>query len=239
MYGWRLRIGLMVPASNTTLESEFWRMVPEGVSVHAARMLLGKVNEEDLVKMEAHVELAAKELATAKVDVIAFGCTTGSLIKGKGYDQEIAEKITAITGIHSVTTSTAVLDALHILKIKRVAIATPYINDLNEREAEFIESNGVRVTKIVGLGLLDNIEIGNQEYYVSYRMAKSLGLVDCDGVFISCTNFRSIEVIEILEKEIGKPVISSNQATLAAVLKKGGINLDSIKNYGSLFQKSV
>jgi len=235
MYGWRLRIGLLVPASNTTMESEFWRMAPEGVSVHVARMLLGKVNEEDLLKMEAYVELAAKELATAGVDIIAFGCTTGSLIKGKGYDQAIAEKITAVTGIPGVTTSTAVLEALRALKIGRVAIVTPYIDELNRREAEFIEANGIRVTKIVGLGLLDNLEIGNQEYYVPYKMAKSLRLDDCDGLFISCTNFRSIEVIEILEKEMDKPVISSNQATFAAVLKRGGVHLDSVKGYGSLF----
>ncbi|GAV26070.1 maleate cis-trans isomerase [Carboxydothermus islandicus] len=237
MYGWRLRIGLMVPASNTTMESEFWRMVPEGVSIHVSRMLLENVTEEALIKMEEHVERAARELATAKVDIITFGCTSGSLVKGKGYDMAISDKITSITGIPSITTSTAVLEALQLLNIKKVAVITPYINAINKREAEFLEANGIKVQEIVGLGLVDNTEIGRQEYYVPYRIAKSLNLADCDGIFISCTNFRTIEIIEILEKELGIPVISSNQATFAAVLRRGGVNLDSVKGYGSLFSK--
>lgn len=237
MYGWRSRIGLMIPASNTTMESEFWRMAPEGVSVHVARMLLGKVSEEDLIKMEAHIEMAAKELATADVDVIAFGCTTGSLVKGKGYDQEISDKITAISGIQSVSTSTAVLDALRILQINHVVVVTPYTDHLNMLEKEFLEANGIHVAKIVGLDLLENTEIGCKEPYVPYRMLKALkpALAECDGVFISCTNFRTIEIIEMVEKELRKPVITSNQVTFAAALRKGGVNLDAVTGYGSLF----
>ncbi|NPV89957.1 MAG: maleate cis-trans isomerase [Firmicutes bacterium] len=238
MYGWRMRIGLMVPASNTTIESELWRMVPSGVSVHTARMLLGKVNEEDLIKMEEHVETAARELANADVDIIAFGCTTGSLVKGKGYDEQISDKIASITGIPAVTTSTAVLDALHSLDVKKVGVVTPYIDELNKLEKAFLKANGINVVEIKGLELLDNIDIGKQEPYIPYKLVKSLTMAECDGFFISCTNFRSIEIIEMLEGEIKKPVISSNQATLAAILKKGGINLTAVSGYGSLFRRA-
>lgn len=229
----------MVPSSNTTNEAEWWRMVPPGVSVHVARMLQGlQTNEDKISKMADHAEKAAEELATANVNVIAFGCTTGSLLKGKGHDRQLSDKITAVSGIPAITTSTAVLKALQALQIKKVAVVTPYIDELNRKEAEFLEANGFRVVEIKGLGLKTNIEIGNQESSIAYRMARTVSK-ECDGYFISCTNFRTIEVIEVLEQELQKPVISSNQATLAASLKIAGVSLSSVSGYGSLFRTEL
>lgn len=120
MYGWRRRIGLIVPSSNTTMEPEFWKMAPEGVSIHTARMRLREVTEESLLEMERHAKDAALELADAEVDVIVYGCTSGSLIKGKGYDKEIAKNLEEASGIKTITTSTAVLNALNTLDIQRL-----------------------------------------------------------------------------------------------------------------------
>lgn len=238
MYGWRARLGLLVPSTNTTMESEWWRMVPVGVSVHTARMLKPvETNEEILIKMEEdHAEEAAAEVATANVDVIAFGCTTGSLVKGKGHDRQIADKIKALTSIPAVTTSTAVLSALRAFRITKVSLVTPYIDALNRKEVAFFEANGFHIVGVKSLELLHTSEIGRQESSVAYRMAKSLSATDCDGYFISCTNFRTIEVIEILEQELRKPVITSNQATLAASLNMAGVSLSSVSGYGSLFR---
>ena len=86
------------------------------------------------------------------------------------------------------------MEALWALKIKKVGVVTPYIEELNGKEAEFLEANGFEVVEIKGLGLLDNIDIGKQESSVSYRMVKGLAEKGCDGYSISCTNFRSIEV---------------------------------------------
>ncbi len=238
MYGWRARLGLLVPSTNTTMESEWWRMVPHGVSVHTARMLKPlETNEKVLIKMEEeHAEEAAKEVATAEVDVIAFGCTTGSLVKGKGHDKQIADRIMAVTGIPAITTSTAVLNALQAFGIKSIALVTPYIDELNQKEVAFLEENGFRVVGVKSLRLPRTREIGRQESTVAYRMAKSLSSKECDGYFISCTNFRTIEVIELLEQELGKPVITSNQATLAVALKLAGVSPNSVSGYGAIFR---
>ncbi|RLF91843.1 maleate cis-trans isomerase, partial [Thermococci archaeon] len=89
MFGWRGRFGLIVPSSNTTMEMEFHKYIPEGVSLHTARMPLRNVNEEELTKMATFAIDAAKLLADAGVELIAFGCTSGSFIGGKDFEKEI------------------------------------------------------------------------------------------------------------------------------------------------------
>jgi maleate isomerase len=208
------------------MEAEFGRYVPEGVSVHEARLPLRRVIEEELIKMCERVEEAAKLLADAEVDIIAYGCTTGSLIRGKGFDIELEERIRKATGIPAVATARAVLDALRIKGLKKIAIATPYTEEINEKEKEFLSNNGFEVCAIRGLGLVKNLEIGMQEPHVAYRLGRELMIKhpEADGLFISCTNFRTLEIISILSHEIGKPVITSNQATLWRVLQETNIN---------------
>lgn len=235
MYGWRARIGLIVPSSNTTMEEEFRSALPDGVSLHVARVRLRKVNVEELKKMEEFVELAADMLADAGVDVIAYGCTTGSLVGGVGYDERIANKIERMTGVKAVATATAVLEALRHLDVKSVAVATPYIDEVNKKEEEFLEGNGFKVVSMIGLGIEDNIEIGRQAPEVAYRLGKAAFHHDADGLFISCTNFRTFEVLEALEVDLGKPVISSNSATLWAVLKEVGIK-EPVVGLGELLE---
>lgn len=238
MYGWRARIGLIIPSSNTVMEPEFNKMAPEGVSIHAARMHFREVTPESLIKMEKYAEQAIKDLADAEVDVIIYGCTSGSLIKGKGYDIELGRKIKEISGIPGVTTSTAVIEALKFFKMDKISVATPYPEDVNRKEKEFLEGNKIKVLKIKGLGFLRNIDNGRQDPSVAYRLARKVYLPEADGVFISCTNFRTIEIIEPLERDFKKPVITSNQASFWAALKKVRIS-EPINYYGKLLTEGV
>jgi len=112
MYGWRARIGLIVPSSNTTMEAEFSSYVPDEVSLHASRLSLRRVAERELIDMSKEVEKCAELLSDAQVDLIVYGCTTGSLIKGKGYDEELERRIVMTTGIPAITTAKAVVDVL-------------------------------------------------------------------------------------------------------------------------------
>ena len=135
MYGWRCRIGLIIPSDNTVMESEFNKVLYnlDGISVHATRIFFGTLTIESLLKMEEELERAARELKTAEVDVIAFGCTTGSLVKGKGYDKKIIDKIESITKTKATTTTTAVLCALEELGVEKIAVGTPYSDEINEK----------------------------------------------------------------------------------------------------------
>ncbi|CAB50011.1 maleate cis-trans isomerase family protein [Pyrococcus abyssi] len=220
MFGWRGRIGLIVPSSNTTMEMEFHSVLPEGVSLHTSRMPLKSVTEEELLNMSSYAIEAAKLLADAGVEVIAFGCTSGSFIGGKDFEKELEMKIEKEVNVETFTTSTAVIEALNILEMQTVQVITPYIDEINQREKEFLEANGFEVVDIRGLGISDNIEIGKLEPYIAYRLAKASFTGDVDGIFISCTNFRTFEIIEKLERDLGVPVVTSNQATLWMALRQ-------------------
>ena len=233
MYGWRGRIGLLIPSSNTTMENEFWKVVPDGVSIHTARMRLTEASAEALKEMAKEALKAAEDLATADVNIILYGCTTGSLIEGIKWEQELSEKIKLGTGIKTITTSLAVIKALKELSIKSMVVATPYINELNERVKVFLEECGFKVVRMKGLGILKNIEIGSQPSWVSYKLAKSVYTPEVDGVFISCTNFRTLDIIEKLESDLNKPVVSSNSASIWLTLKELGVR-ERINGYGKL-----
>ncbi len=231
MYGWRSRIGIIVPSSNTTMESEFWTYAPEEVSVHTSRLPLRRVTEKELVDMANEAEKCAKLLSDAKVDVIVYGCTTGSLIKRKGYDKEIEARINEATGIPAISTARAVVDALNEKEVKKIAVATPYTDEINQKEKDFLTENGFEVSEIKGLGIEDNIEIGKQPASIAYSLGKEVirAHPEAEALFISCTNFRTFGIITALSRDVGRPVISSNQASLWCALKECGVPWELVR----------
>ncbi len=235
-YGRRCRIGLLVPSSNTTMESEFFRMAPEGVSIHTARMRLVDATPEALIEMAEDAGKAANLLSTAEVDVIVYGCTTGSLVGGVEWEERLVQRIERETGIPTVTTIRAVVDSLKALEVGRVAVATPYTDDLNHLEREFLQSEGIEVATIRGLGIVRNVDIGRTDGAVVKRLVNEVE-GGADAVFISCTNLPTIDLIEPLEAELGRPVVTSNQASMWAALRSCG--LDGVKGYGLLLRSLI
>ncbi len=231
----QIRLGIIVPSSNTTMEMEFNKIKPKNASIHAARMKLRKVTAKSLMEMEAEAEKEAMKLADAKVDVIAYGCTTGSLVKGANHATKIEEIIMKATGLPAVATANSVIRALKELNAAKIAVATPYIKELNQLEKTFLQANGFKVTKIIGLEIEDNTEIGKLQPQAAYELALKANTPEAEAIFISCTNFRTIEIIEKLERELGKPVISSNIATLWDMLRKIKYK-GKIQGYGKLLQ---
>ncbi|MFQ5758657.1 MAG: aspartate/glutamate racemase family protein [Candidatus Bathyarchaeia archaeon] len=227
------RLGLIIPSSNTTMEREFNKLLPEGFSVHTARLRLREVTVKELAEMEKEVEDEALKLADAGVNVIGYGCTSGSLFKGLGHDKVIEARIERASGIPAVATAGTVVSALKALNVKRVAVATPYIKEINDLEEDFLSSNGFQVVELKGLGIKDNIEIGRLDSQAAYELVMELRYAEADGVFISCTNFPTLDKIRKLEDTLRKPVISSNTATFWAMLRKCGISI-KIKDFGKL-----
>ena len=237
-YGWRLRIGLIVPSSNTTMESEFFMMAPEGVSIHTARMLLREARAEALREMSKDAERGASLLSTAAVDVILYGCTTGSLLGGSEWEKELMERVQRSGEALSFSTATAVVDALKELGAEKIVVATPYIEELNALEKHFLESHGFKVLEMRGLGLLRNLDIGREPPSTAYRLAREVFRPEADAIFISCTNLRTIEVIEALEADFARPVVTSNQASMWKVLRVGGVG-ERVFGYGRLLEERL
>jgi len=227
MYGWRAVIGVIDLATSTTVLHEFYQVVPAGVVPISSRLVLpgGEATAAALAAMteSAELETAAEQLAWARPRVIAFACTTGSLIKGPGWDKVLRDRIEARTGIPATTTATAVLAAFERLGIRRLAVATPYLEELNRREREFFEAAGYEVVAIRGLGLRDDREIGALSPGTAYRLAREVDRPEAEGLFVSCTNFPALPAVAALEADTGKPVVTSNQATIWHALRLAGV----------------
>ncbi|AXR81106.1 maleate cis-trans isomerase family protein [Natrarchaeobaculum sulfurireducens] len=222
------RLGLVVPSSNTTAEVEFAQYTPDGVSVHAARMALESVSVDELDAMSADATRAAELLGHADVDVVAYACTTGSLLHGPGFDAELEETLSDAAGVPAVATARSVIRALEILEAERIAVATPYTADLDERERDFLEAAGFEVVRIDGRGIEANTEIGALEPEDARDQATALAesVKSVDAVFVSCTNYRSLDAVDALESDLEVPVITSNSATLWDACRVSSIGSD-------------
>ena len=237
MFGWRARLGVLVPSINKTMEPEMCQMAPKGVSVHFSRLRQREDTVEELKRMAADVPRGAAELADAEVDVIAFGCTSGSLLGGRGYDEDLIKQIESVSHIPAITTSTAVISAFKELGVKNLCIATPYQDEVNKKEAQFLRSHGFKIIRMKGLSC-KGPETADLSPRLVYRHAKTVFKPEADGLFISCTDLRTFDILQSLEYDLNRPVVSSNQATLWMMLKKAGIR-EPVEGLGALLREHL
>src|SRR5262249_6119670 len=156
MYGWRARIGLLVPSINTTMETELWGIAPDGVSVHTARIAGGREGTpETLRNMEAEARRAAEPLAMTEPDVVVYACTSGSFFEGPAWNQKICDDLSAITHCPTITTAGAMMAALQHGGLKSIDVVTPYVELTNERLKSFLGAHGITVGRLGSFDMLD------------------------------------------------------------------------------------
>lgn len=197
-------------------------MMPEGVIVVSTRMYIERVDPEGLTAMVGNVERAARELATARPNVILMAGTAGAFNGGLNFDVKLGDRIKhASGGVIGTTTMTAVLDALRAMKLRKIAVATSYVESVDRALAAVLTGSAIEVLRIRGMGLLKSIDMGDVEPEETYRFARGVfdEAPDADGYFISCGNLRTLEAIVPLERDLNKPVITSNQAGLWHALR--------------------
>jgi maleate isomerase len=225
---WR-RVGVIVPSSNTTVEADFMRCLPAGVTVHAARMFLAETTAEAERRMiYDHVPIAVADLATLKPHAVAFACTSGGAVLGADGEARLISDIARETGAVVVSTNTAVGAAIEQYGKKRIAVLTPYVDELNRAIQAGLERRGLTVVHMAGLGITDNFGICNvtPEEIVAFADRELAG-VDFDLLFVSCTNFRAVEARPSLMRRYGVPVVTSNQATIEATFTAIGVSAGS------------
>lgn len=230
------RIGLLVPSSNTTVEPEFYRALPAHVTLHVARLPLTQINPESILGMVEELEKQSRNLASADVDVIVLGATAPSFLKGLGYDREIAARIERSTGKRATTTSTALIEAIRHLGLQRVVLGSAYDENVNAIARSFLEANGVTVLDARGLGLVDNLVVGRLDDSSACELARKIDRPDAQGIVLACTNWRTMGMIERLERELAKPVISTTQVSVWAALRALGEE-EGIEGYGRLLRE--
>lgn len=234
-FGWRLRIGMILPSVNVVAEGEVAAMLPDGVSLHTTRLRLTGGSPEELMRMADSVEQGVELLADANVDIIVFHCT-GVTTYDAPLAKRIKDRIEASSGKPGITTAEAIVAAGRALGVKRLSMATPYQAAINEREVAFLAEHGIEVLRELGLGLGSGEAFAAVEPGQWYRHARSLRDDAADAYFLSCTAIRTAGVISTLERDLGKPVITSNQTMVWHALRSCGI-AEPVTGFGTLLSE--
>ncbi|MFK7880843.1 Asp/Glu racemase [Roseobacter sp.] len=238
----RARFGILVPFTNTNLEPDMALLQAQGISMHFSR--LGGYDQDEIPDADQMHGLGAAELDEplrlllgVRPDVILYGCTSATLTHGPAFDQDLAARIKAESGAETVTAAGALVHALHILGIHRIAFASPYVPAINDMAVGFLEQSGVQtVRRSEVLETLDNYQQGELDPQAVFNLGVAADHRQADAIVLSCTDMRSVETIARLEEAVGKPVISSNQAMAFQALQLAGIG-DPLPGYGQLLER--
>jgi maleate isomerase len=242
-----MKVGLLIPSVNEVAERDFHAMAPGGVEIHTNRVRqniakwlteMEHTSKQFATLMETmsrNLEVAAAGVLDAGVQVICYTCNAAGYLMGMGSDRRLVSIIERSSKLPATTTSTAMLEALEAMKLRNIAVATPHIEQNNRALREFLEGNGYNVVAIRGLALPTASQIAQQEPETMYRLAKEVNSPKADGIYVSCANLHAIEVIEKLERDLGKPVLTANQVAFWATLRRIGF-AKPIRGYGMLLE---
>jgi maleate cis-trans isomerase len=232
------RIGLLIPSSSSTQEIEFARVLPPAVTVHVARLPLTRIESEQTARVVEPIEAESRKLADAEVDVIALPATAPSSRAGAGGDQALIERIRAATGKPATTAATAMLQALQLLGVRKLVLGAPWSPAVNQSVVAFLTAHGYEVLDEQSLGHVDNLTVGRLDETTAYEMGRRVDRRDADLVLLACGNWRTMGAIERLERELGKPVVSTNLVTLWGALRLCG-GVERIDGHGGLLREHL
>jgi len=242
MIGFRARLGLLLPPGNPTIEPEMVAMCPpsgttSGVSLHFHRMVArgapGSLDgqAERNASMVAHLDESVEMLALVKPDVIVVAHTATSYDLGRDAEAKLLSRLARQSGTRVTTAFASVAAALERLGVKRVALGAPYSAETTDKGKAHLEAHGFTVVRHDNLKHAGNIYDTTAEQ--AYRLARSVDRAEAQAVFLSGTGMPTISVLEMLETDLQKPVISSNAAMMWLALRACGVN-QPVAGYGRL-----
>jgi maleate cis-trans isomerase len=233
--GWRARIGVIVPPNNVVNEAEFNRLKPDGVTYHFTRSPMHpNPSSDNYATLLNDVDIAVAELTNCSVNLVAYGCTAGSMACPA---ELLIGKMEEIGKVGAISTAGSILKALAALNVTKISMASPYTDETNQHEKEFFTDHGIEVVAMAGLSLNTSPESVKKMSRVPppeiYALAKSVDRPESEAILICCTDFGSLDIVQTLEYDLGKPVITSNTSTFWASLRAAGLQ-DRLEGYGSL-----
>jgi maleate isomerase len=232
---WRAQLGFIVISTDLVMEENIFRLAPEGVGTSIAR--LKTETACNVATLAAQIDGMAEAASTLqpglRPDVVCYACTSGSIVIGE--DRVMAEIKRGAPWAEPATLVTGVVNALRGLEARKIVVATPYLDEINAMEADFLADKGFEVLDIQGLNVEDCEAMGRITRDCLKDFALSVDRPDADAIFVSCGGIRTIDVLQEIEDAAGKPVVCSNQAMMWDCLRRAGI-ADRIEGYGRLFE---
>lgn len=242
----RKRIGVMMPTTNTTVEPDFNRIAPPDVTIHAQHLWISSFREgpdairEAMDEMNSQLEQGAWYLAQGKVEIVSMVGTTNSFYRDRAWSNEMEQLMSrASGGLPAVATSPSVVQALNHFGAKKISVATPYPDWSNERLKLYFDSAGFDVLNVEGepwAAQAGPQGMNDQDPELIVEFASKVCREDADALFCACTGWRAMEAAAELEQRLGKPVVTSVQATAWRTFRKVGIT-QSISGSGSLLEQ--
>ena len=237
------RVGILVPSTNTAAEADFRRAMPPAITVHSHRLWLETANshsEGAMDGMNSQLEDGARHLAAGKMNVVAMVGTTNSFYKGKTWSDEMEEIMSrGAGGLPAVASSPSIAQALRHYGVKKLSVATPYPDWNNGRLKEYFEEAGFDVLNVDGepwAAAAGAQGINDQDPEDIVEFGTNVCDPDADALFCSCSAWRAMEAADELENNLGKPVITTNQATFWRVMQKLEVN-DPVSGGGRLLEE--
>ena len=238
MYGLKGKVGLLVPAGNRVILPELYRVAPSDVAFFETRMIVQGdwISEESNFSMIDNASRGLAELKICNVDVCVLACTATSFLKGRNWDEAFVAEGEKASGIPVTTTTLSLLEAFRALKTRRIAIASPWAPEINKRAVTYLEASGFEVVHAVSEPI-DRIRVNDQFPEFAYALAEKADVRAAEAICIFATDLRSMEILSSLERNLGKPAVSSNQAILFNSLRILNNN-QAITGFGSLLERS-
>jgi maleate isomerase len=231
------RLGLIVPSSNTTIETELPAMFARqsqatgtAFTFHSSRAVLHEVDADSLGRMVEQVDRCAQELADARVDAYAYACLVALMARGPGAHEEVERRIEQLAGQipgyrpPAVSSAGALVRAIAALGLRKIAIVTPYVDALTAQVVDYLEAYGTTVVDAMSLRVSDNLEVGRLDPARLPELASQLNTSTADGVVISaCVQMPSLAAIPEVERRLSLPVLSAASATVWDLLGRLGL----------------
>lgn len=225
----RARIGVLVPFTNTNLEPDMMLMRAPGTTVHFQRM--GGYDEDEIPGSDQMAGLGASDISHdlrmisgVRPDVVLYGCTSATLTHGPGFDAELAEDIKAGSGAVSLTAAGSLVAAIQALGVTKVGFSSPYLGEINAQAMDFLAQNGIGTVKCADVGReLGNYGQGELTPEEVFNLACQADHPQAEAIVLSCTDMRSVEAVTRIEAVLNKPVVTSNQAMMFALMRALGL----------------
>jgi maleate isomerase len=231
----RARIGFIIPASNRMVEPQMQRHMPPGVIPHFTRILM---RDRELDELMPEIRQATSLLAESKCDVTVLQCTGTSMSGGVEKEREIIREMELVSGRRALSAASSLMAAFAALGAKRLVFISETKQPGHDKKLRYLREAGFDILADKAVGLAGTDYYCTMPPLLWYDTALSLRRDDADAYFISCANIHSIDVVEQLESELEKPVVTSNQAALWCSLRKAGI-FESVPGVGMLLRRDA